>query len=735
MLRRFALFLLLGLFLSSPWPASAHALLLRSNPEANAVLPQGPIQIELFFTETLEPSFSSVNVFDSNGVRMDTGDARVDPADTTRLFASLRSLPDGVYTVSWKALSTVDGHVTTGAFPFAVGEVDAAALAAAEQASRQIKLSLGEILARWLTYLASAMLVGGSLFLIAVWTPAYRVIKRTAGLALIDSIPWRRLSALALIGLMAANVFGLLVQAGQAAGGEWAAPWSAAANSVLFTTRFGALWSARLVAGLALAGVILRARTARQRWLALALALMILLTISLGSHAAAEAEAVVPIFADWIHLWAASIWVGGLTHFAAGLWAMRAWPPQHRTPLIALLIPRFSALALVSVGTLTLTGVYASVLRVGSWEALFNSLYGQTLVVKLSLAVPMVLMGAINLFIITPTMRRVAASPTRSDSLTTRFRRIVTSEVGLGVVLLLSVGVLTAQPPAKTPPPSVTASATADDLKLAIDIAPGRVGFNTFSLTVTADGQPVNDAKEVALRFTPTTTDLPPSEAQLIAQGNGVYALKGGFLSLPDGWQVQAVVRREGQFDAFANFDFDLRPLPTTAFPYHRLVGGLLLGGALAYAFAANHLTRNRKQFLAYGLSAGVALFAVGLATFYRPAPVIPAGRANPIAPNTESVAQGEALYQINCVPCHGPQGKGDGPVGLTLNPRPADLSQHAVPGVHTDGQLFEWISNGFPGSVMPAFRENLSEDERWHVINFMRERLADHAPTPTPGP
>jgi mono/diheme cytochrome c family protein len=52
---------------------------------------------------------------------------------------------------------------------------------------------------------------------------------------------------------------------------------------------------------------------------------------------------------------------------------------------------------------------------------------------------------------------------------------------------------------------------------------------------------------------------------------------------------------------------------------------------------------------------------------------------------------------------------------------------------VHSDGQLFEWISNGFPGSVMPAFRESLSEDERWHIINYLRERLADHAPTPAP--
>jgi mono/diheme cytochrome c family protein len=82
----------------------------------------------------------------------------------------------------------------------------------------------------------------------------------------------------------------------------------------------------------------------------------------------------------------------------------------------------------------------------------------------------------------------------------------------------------------------------------------------------------------------------------------------------------------------------------------------------------------------------------------------------------------GRALYRENCVPCHGATGKGDGPVGLTLSPRPADLSLHAVPGVHPDGRLYEWITNGFPGSaVMPAFGERLSDDERWHLVNFIR--------------
>ena len=75
-------------------PVSAHALLVRSNPEANAVLEQSPAQIELFFSETLETELSSITVYDSNNLIVDAGDVRVDPADAKRMTVSLRSLPD-----------------------------------------------------------------------------------------------------------------------------------------------------------------------------------------------------------------------------------------------------------------------------------------------------------------------------------------------------------------------------------------------------------------------------------------------------------------------------------------------------------------------------------------------------------------------------------------------------------------------------------------------------------------
>lgn len=94
--------------------------------------------------------------------------------------------------------------------------------------------------------------------------------------------------------------------------------------------------------------------------------------------------------------------------------------------------------------------------------------------------------------------------------------------------------------------------------------------------------------------------------------------------------------------------------------------------------------------------------------------------RANPIPFSSQSVARGRTVYQAECQACHGLTGGGDGPAASGLNPRPADLRIHMAAG-HSDGQLYNWISEGFTGAAMPAFKKTLSEDDRWHVINFLR--------------
>ncbi|MFZ0547465.1 MAG: copper resistance protein CopC [Candidatus Promineifilaceae bacterium] len=702
-------------------PAQAHANLLQSIPEANAQLDRPPVKIELFFSEPIEAAFSTIQVLNGSGQRMDNDDAQVDPADPTHMTATVRSLPDGIYLVSWRNLSSVDSHILEGVFPFAVGNVDAAALADAAEASRQIKVSPGEIIARWLTFISMMALVGGSLFILMIWEPAVRL----SGIGRDLEPRWSWIPHVGILVLLTASIFWLLLQGGHAAGAEFAAPWNPVVGQVLFTTRFGMAWIGRILLGMALLLYLPKAKSRRERWISLGIGVLLLFTVSFGSHGAAQPNPIFPILADLIHLTAASVWIGGLLYFLIGLRAVRELDGTERPKLTAVLIPRFSALGLTSVATLTLTGLYASLLHVGTIDKLLSTVYGRALIIKLALVVPMVMLGAINLLVTTPNMK-LAAEKAVGSPWVGRFRRLVTSELTLGLAVFLSVAVLTTLSPAEFPGDTSDLSGTqdVDDLQISLDVSPGRPGLNTFTATITQDGQPLTDVREVELQFTPTTVDLPPGSAQLDDQGNGVYSIQGGFLTLPDAYQLQVAVRRTDAFDAFANFNFSVGTTAPAAqnFAWYRVSGVLLVVTGLLSVLALQTLIHRRRQTIAFGGVSALALAVVGVMVLLNP-PISEGGNlpVNPIPPNADSVAAGGELYQQNCFPCHGASGKGDGPVGQTLNPPPADLTIHTQPGVHPDGRLYNWITNGFPDSVMPAFKEKLTDEERWNLVNYIR--------------
>jgi putative copper resistance protein D len=84
------------------------------------------------------------------------------------------------------------------------------------------------------------------------------------------------------------------------------------------------------------------------------------------------------------------------------------------------------------------------------------------------------------------------------------------------------------------------------------------------------------------------------------------------------------------------------------------------------------------------------------------------------------SIARGIALFDANCVSCHGLQGKGDGPAASRLPKRPVDFLTEPHTAQHTVGDFFFWITAGIGPSGMPAFNSTLSEDDRWDVVNFL---------------
>ena len=572
----------------------AHAMLMRSVPDANASLASAPSLVELYFSEGIDPRLSKITVLDASGARVDAGDVRLDPQDATHILVSLKPLVDGVYTVAWKAISATDGHQTSGSYPFAVGNVAPSAMGSAQMdMAASPSVPLGDAVTKGLLYLAAAALVGSVLFTFLVWNPSIRRSQVAAeGQAYHRLAQWLALAALGL--LLAADLVNLMAQAGQADGTLFGMPWQPPFITLLLETRIGALAIARAGLAFLLAGLLLPRPNRWNRWVGLAGGLLLLLTFSLESHAAADPFPTLPVLVDWVHMIAVSVWVGGLFSFLGAMWVTCKLALEVRTRLTAQLIPHFSTLALTSVGLLTATGVYAALLRIGTLDALLHTAYGQAFIVKGLIGFPMVALGGVNFLYSSPTMQRFAGQPGGNPGLVNRFRKLLGGEVFLGILILVWVAVFTSMPPARVMAdlPGFNQTTHVNDLTVSLNISPNRPGINHFMATITSGGKPVTDAQSVSLEINSLDGMVPAATATLVGQGDGSYALTGGYLGMAGKWDIKTVVVRSGKFDAYGDFKMDNTPVVTQPIPWHTVSVGLLVVTALCLVMAAFVLVR-----------------------------------------------------------------------------------------------------------------------------------------------
>ncbi len=124
-------------------------------------------------------------------------------------------------------------------------------------------------------------------------------------------------------------------------------------------------------------------------------------------------------------------------------------------------------------------------------------------------------------------------------------------------------------------------------------------------------------------------------------------------------------------------------------------------------------------------LSSLVAIFTlaitIAMADEAATAWVAPAKAAkvkNPVTADSSSTALGKKVYTGKCLSCHGIQGKGDGPMFKVLKKKPGDLTSAEVK-AETDGALFWKVTKG--KNPMPTFAKNLTDKERWNVVNYLR--------------
>ncbi|MCA9945658.1 MAG: copper resistance protein CopC [Anaerolineales bacterium] len=754
-IRRFLLpsVLLAGLLWLWVQPVLAHAVPEFSNPAPNALLDELPDNLIIQFNEPIVANLSRIELLTQAGEAVETGPLQV--IDANGRTAAIPLPPDlgqGAYLVSWQVLSGVDGHTTSGTFAFGYG---VAATAVATESTVTAQLSPLSATARWLTLTGIALLMGLFAFRLLVWNPVVADVDLETDEEQLDlklaQIGIRLgISGIVLLGLGLVlifidqnRVYDLLQTANLQ---SW------------ISTRFGTMWLVRFLL-LALShfnlSLFVDVKNGRKElrgwewWLGFVLAIGLSLTVALISHSAALTEETVQsILIDWVHVLAGTIWAGGLLFLALSLWHARHLPNEPRAWLNLSLMLNFSAIAAIAVGLLLASGGYLAGKHVGGWTELIGTAYGLLLLGKIGLALLTIGIAGLNLLFVKPRLSAVYEAPEsgRTPRVLRRFSLLVWAEMAIALLILAAAGVLTDlqrgvdAPLLADAPGQTTVTQAAQDLQVEMRIEPALVGDNTFEMLITdANGDPVTNAEDVSVRYTFLDQSIGASSGTAESLGNGRYRLEGSYISLIGTWQVEVSIRRPDTFDTFAAYrleagvggnirelDSGVRPLEEFAKFMNRTGRGATGAGivlfALLWGFVGVRAAKNEGQLVAL-LAISLVCFWLGgsqLFIFFTEEYTPSKFATNPILPDVESIAIGQELFNQNCVPCHGPEGRGDGPNALSLSPPPADFGAgHTA--THTDGDLYFWILQGIEDTQMPAFEAQLTEEQAWHLVNYVR--------------
>jgi copper transport protein len=401
--------------LAAPAAAVAHASIRGEYPAYKQRLKAPPREIVIRFDQTVDVLPNAIKVLDADGRNL----ARPAHEVERGIAAPLPRLPRGPYTVRWKALSN-DGHVVNGVYTFGVG-VPAPPVTEAVGAQGP---TTTEHVVRWLYFVGLALLVGGIGFELLV---AHVVQKRRF---------WWLTGAGAVL-VLEVGIVAFLLRAEDALQLPFTAFLYGDLSPLSTGTRFGEAFIAMELGFAVVTAFLFLAWLTERRtllWPAFALGLGLASGLSLSGHSSAtRAETL----ADWFHLCAAMLWIGGLVQLA--LVARSAYAFR-----------RFSRLATVCIAVLLLAGTYLSIERFPALHDLWTTHYGHVLLVKLVLVSVALLWGAVHQFLVLP----------RLDTVGSRVGRSLLAESAIAMSVLLVAAVLVdSKPPVRPAPITSTQNA------------------------------------------------------------------------------------------------------------------------------------------------------------------------------------------------------------------------------------------------------------------------------------
>src|SRR5438132_5422273 len=229
-----------------PGTALAHDNLDRADPATGSQQDQLPRGLQLFFSEAVDGSFSRVQLLNAQGQSVDRGDSHVGPNDPRSLVVSLPDqLPNGVYTVSWRTLSAVDGHTVNGAYPLILGPMPAEGVPVATgAATSQATFAPETAVGRWWFSIAASAVFGTLLSWLVVFRPLFGRSNPAALPLAADRS--RRLALASCLALLIGTLYVAIAQAASAADVPTWAVFGQPLVDLLTRGRFAALWWARL---------------------------------------------------------------------------------------------------------------------------------------------------------------------------------------------------------------------------------------------------------------------------------------------------------------------------------------------------------------------------------------------------------------------------------------------------------------------------------------------------------
>jgi copper transport protein len=420
--------------LAFPAGASAHATLSFVSPATQSRLDKPPAAVVMRFDQTVTITPRAIEVFAAGGRKVSG------PAVSTNAGRGVRAPVSGLhrgeaYTVRWRATSA-DGHTGSGVYTFGI----AVTPPPPTEAFGSTGPGWTDDAARWAFFVSLALLLGTVGFrLLVLREPLQaRLSNRLYGIATAGGI------AVLNVGLGA-----FVMRASDALQVPFVELLYGDLSPLATKTRFGAAFVAMTLGYAIVTALVLLAwilDRPRLLWPALLIGLGFASGLSLSGHQGVEPNATfLTELADWLHLVAAILWVGGLVGLAACVWPLA--PALRRTAFL-----NFSRIATVLVAVLVLAGTYLSISRLPTVSDLWTTHYGHALLVKLAIVGVALSWGAVHHFFVRPRLER-GETPGA-------LRRSLIGESMVAMLVLLVAAVLVNERPPPAGPAGGTRSVT-----------------------------------------------------------------------------------------------------------------------------------------------------------------------------------------------------------------------------------------------------------------------------------